>query len=231
MSSPSFRFLCVGVLLSPFLLAGLPIEVSAQYSVWSGQADVFAGWYSPHGKRDWVMGSAEMGGRAELSSSSLFGGRLFFPVSDTHRRNLGKVSLGLRGLIVPGAQLKPTDGSDGIGTADYYELLGTISTGDFLPTGGGLNLRLNGMLGVGVGHTAYELDPGVGWSRGGRSATVPVLSLGVGGDIPLFPSLSLVTSASWTWSLTKPDQGSVTEKSFALVGGFALRWPFGGGSG
>jgi hypothetical protein len=142
------------------------------------------------------------------------------------------VSLGVRGLVIPGADLELGGTSGRIGTADHYELLGTVSTGDFLSgDGGGINLRLNGLLGVGVGHTVHNLDPGAEWAEGDDSSTGVVLSAGLGGDFLLTSWASLVTYASYSWRMGVPDSGSVVERSFALTGGLALRWPFGGGAG
>lgn len=116
----------------------------------------------------------------------------------------------------------------GVGTADHFELLGTVGVGNFMPVGKGLNLRINGMLGVGIGHTSYSLDPGYLWEEGEGSSTVPVFGSGLGVDVPVKPWLSLVTSAGMSWSLSKPDVGTATERSLALVSGLSLRWPFQG---
>jgi hypothetical protein len=130
--------------------------------------------------------------------------------------------------VAPGADLRAVGYPGRVGTADHFELLGTVSVGDLMPVGQGLNLRMNGMIGAGIGHTSYSLAPGYLWEDGESSATVPVVSVGLGLDIPVKPWLSLMTSASMSWSLTKPDVGSATERSLALVGGLSLRWPFQG---
>lgn len=226
MSSPSFRALLSMPLLSLVSLVASPADAAAQYSTWSGQAELFAGRFAPHGERTGLSGPLSSMAPVVMKNSLLVGGRLFFPVADTHRHHLGKLSLGLRGIVVSGAELKAVGYLGGVGTADHFELLGTVSTGDFLPVGGGLNLRLNGTAGVGIGHTSYSLDPGFLWEEGETSVTVPVVALGLGVDIPVTHWLSLMTSASVSWSLTKPDEGTATERSFALAGGLALRWPF-----
>lgn len=228
MSSPASRAVRLPMLISVVLLVASPHFASAQYSTWSGQAEFFLGRFGPHGERTGLSGPLSSMAPVVMKDRLLVGGRLFFPVADTHRRNLGKISLGFRGLMVPGADLKAVGYPGAVGTADYYELLGTASIGDFLAAGKGLNLRINGMVGLGIGHTSYSLDPGYLWSDGEGSSTVPVIGTGLGVDIPVRPWLSLMTSVSMTWSLTKPDVGSATERSLALVGGLSLRWPFGG---
>ena len=229
MSSPSFLSGPGAPFLSLVLLLAAPPSASAQYSTWSGQAELYFGRFGPHGERAGLLGPLSSMAPVVMEDHLMVGGRLFFPVADTHRRNLGKISLGLRALMVSGADLKAVGYPGAVGTADHHELLGTVSIGDFLPTGEGLNLRINGMLGVGIGYPSYGLDPGYLWEDGESSSTVPVISVGLGGDIPVTPWLSLMTSASMSWSLTKPDVGTTNERSLALVGGLALRWPFGGG--
>ena len=230
MRFPSLQTLTVAVPLVPLLAGGFPSESSAQGVAWSGQAEVFFGRYSPDGKRAGVMAAGGSEGRVEMAPSLMFGGRLFFPVAGAPSRQLGQVSLGVRGLVVPGADLEIPGASGGIGTANHYEFLGTVSVGDFLAGGdSGINLRLNGLLGAGVGHTSYNLDPGVGWTEGDDSHTGLVLSAGVGGDLLLAPWLSLVAHTSWSWGIGNPDHGSVAERSFTAMGGLALRWPFRGG--
>lgn len=228
MPSPSSHVVRLAPLLSLVLLSALPSSSSAQYSTWSGQAELFIGRFGPHGERTGLTGLVSSLAPVEMKSRWLLGGRVFFPVADTHRPNLGKLSLGIRGLVAPGADLKAAGYVGSVGNADYYELSGTVSIGNFLAAGDGLNLLLNGMVGLGVAHTVYSLDPGFAWSEGEASSTVPVVSLGLGLDLPVTRWLSLMTSASMSWSLSKPDVGTATERSLALVGGLSLRWPFGG---
>jgi hypothetical protein len=232
MKAPRIPCPILAITLASLLVGtSFPWVGHAQTISWTGQGDVLGGWYSPTGERAGVRGIGNVEGPVRMASSVAFAGRLFFPVMDTDSWYLGKVSLGARAIVVPGAELELVESSGEVGTADRFEFLGTVSIGDFLsPNATGINLRINGMVGFGFGHTAYHLDPGVDWTEGKQSVTGAVFNATLGGDVVLTPWMSLVAYGSWSWGKGTPGHGSVAERAFTALGGLAFRWPFRRGS-
>ncbi len=212
---------------SLLVLAGcvVPIAVCAQQPHWVTQIEAHLGAWIPAG---YEVPATNAGGEpvaAELKSSLAFGLQASFPVATWPGKG-GKLSIGAQGFFVPGAEMRVVTTGAALGSADYYQVSATVSAGEFvaaLP----ITATLVPLLGVGVGHTTLDPDAGVLFADGNRS-TALVLTGALGLDFLLAPSLSIVTQAGANLGIRGTSDGTAAEWSFSILGGIAIRLPFGG---
>jgi hypothetical protein len=201
----------------------VPSHSLAQHPAWVTQLEGYLGWRIPLNEVTQVDNGGASATGVELKSTLAYGGRVIFPVANAPTPHLGKVFVGLEGLIAFGADMKVASTDAVIGQADYYQVRAAVGIGKFIG-GTPINLTLHGELGVGVAHTVFDPNEGVALVEDGNSGTSLLTSATLGVDFSLARMLSVVTAAGVNLGFRDP-----LEVSFMFLGGLALRLPTNGG--
>ena len=215
------RLLSVVVALAVVGAATPPPQLYAQDAAhWKVQLGAYAGWLFPSGD---VAQLADGNGSAtsvQVSSTFALSGRALFPLVDQPKGMLGRVSLGVYGLVAPSADMTTGASQSPIGRSHYYQAAGLLSAGHFIPATP-LNITLTGMLGAGVGHRVLEPNAGVSLAGEDDSHTTFMLVAAVGLDVFVHSRFSLLAEGGVNLGIEGRDGA---ERSVPVLIGLGVRF-------
>jgi hypothetical protein len=198
-----------------------PSSLHSQYTAsWRAQFEARAGWLLPHGEVTQLLDGA---GDVQLRSTAAWGGRVLLPVAGVSTGMLGRVSIGLQGIVAPSAEMTNATSSTPIGTSDYYQVTGLITAGHFMPSRP-VNMTLTGALGAGVGHRTFTPNTGFTLVEAGNASTALVLVANLGFDMLVHSRISVLAEAGITLGIRDRNGQTVVERSSPVLLGLGVRF-------
>jgi hypothetical protein len=197
-----------------------PSPLQSQYGpLWRAQVEGHAGWLLPHGEVSQLTG----GTGVQLSVAMMWGGRVLVPITREATGLLGRASLGLHGFVAPSAEMTSVASSTPVGTSDYYQVTGLLSTGHFMPHRP-VNMTFTATLLAGVGYRTFAPDAGVTLVEADNASTALVLGAAWGVDMLVHSRISVVAEYGITLGIRDRNDRTVAERSHPLLLGMGVRF-------
>jgi len=201
--------------------AATPSRLHSQYpDHWSVQLEGYAGWLLPSGDVAQLADGNGSPTSVQVSSTLALGGRILYPLVDQPKGMLGRISLGLYGLVAPSADMTTTESETPIGSSDYYQATALLSAGHFIAVTP-ITMTLTGMVGAGVGHRVLEPNDGVSLAGEDNSTTSFVLVAAIGFDMFVHSRFSILAEGGINLGLNGREG---VETSFPVLIGLGVRF-------